>query len=40
MTPFALIIACYCSGQMTEAQWQAHLTDRAFAAWVAAQESA
>jgi len=29
-----LLLACYKSGQMTEAQWQAHLADPLFRAWV------
>ena len=31
---YALILACYFSGQMTEAQWQEHLQDEVFARWV------
>lgn len=27
------ILACYESGQMSEAQWQKHLKDELFAAW-------
>lgn len=34
---FAMILACYRSGQMTEAQWQDHMRDELFAAWVARQ---
>jgi hypothetical protein len=29
-----LILACYQSGQMTEAQWLEHLKDETFAAWL------
>jgi hypothetical protein len=31
---YDLILACYRSGQMTEQQWQEHLKDEHFAAWV------
>lgn len=31
---FDLILACYRSGQMTEAQWQAELENELFRAWV------
>jgi len=31
---FALILACYASGQMDEKQWAAHMQDDLFAAWV------
>lgn len=31
---FASILACYRSGQMSERQWQAHLTDPLFALWL------
>jgi hypothetical protein len=33
---YQLILDCYRSGQMSERQWQAHLQDAAFAAWVRA----
>jgi hypothetical protein len=32
---FEALFACYRSGQMTEQQWQRHLDDEAFAAYVA-----
>lgn len=28
------ILACYQSGQMTELQWQEHLKDELFCAWL------
>jgi hypothetical protein len=31
---FQLILDCWRSGQMTEAQWAEHLKDEMFAAWV------
>lgn len=31
---YALLLACYRSGQMSERQWQSHLEDEVFAAWV------
>lgn len=31
---YRLILACYRSGQVSEAQWQAHMKDEVFAAWV------
>lgn len=31
---FTMILACYRSGQMSEAQWQDHMRDELFAAWV------
>lgn len=31
---YDLILACYCSGQMTERQWAEHLKDEHFAVWV------
>lgn len=31
---FAMILACYRSGQMSERQWQAHLEDPLFALWL------
>lgn len=31
---FPLILACYRSGQMSERQWQQHLSDPLFALWV------
>lgn len=35
MDAYAQYLVCYRSGQMSERQWQNHLSDRAFAAWVA-----
>lgn len=29
-----LILACYQSGQMSERQWQEHLKDETFRAWL------
>lgn len=34
MSQYALLLACYRSGQMNERQWQRHLEDEVFAAWV------
>ena len=34
MTDYRLLLACYQSGQMTEAAWREHLKDEVFAAWV------
>lgn len=31
---FRMIVACYRSGQMSEAQWQGHLRDPLFALWI------
>lgn len=31
---YALLLACYRSGQISPAQWQEHLRDEVFAAWV------
>lgn len=31
---YSLIMECYKSGQITEKQWQEHLKDELFAAWV------
>lgn len=31
---YALLLACYRSGQIPEAAWQEHLKDEVFAAWV------
>lgn len=31
---YALLLECYRSGQITEAQWQEHLKDEIFAAWL------
>lgn len=32
---FALILACYRSGQMSERQWQTHIEDAGFKHWLA-----
>ena len=34
MTYFARLLACYRSGQMSERQWQVHLSDPLFALWL------
>lgn len=31
---YANLLACYRSGQVSEAQWHQHLSDPAFAAWL------
>jgi hypothetical protein len=31
---YALLFECYRSGQMSEAEWQQHLRDELFAAWL------
>ncbi len=31
---FDLILSCYLSGQMSEKQWQEHLKDDLFRAWL------
>lgn len=31
---YDLVLACWKSGQMSERQWQEHLKDEHFAAWV------
>jgi hypothetical protein len=31
---YALLLECYRSGQMTETEWQQHLQDELFAAWL------
>jgi len=31
---YALLLECYRSGQMSEAEWQQHLQDELFAAWL------
>jgi hypothetical protein len=38
MSRFDALWACYKSGQMSEAQWQAHLRDPLFAAYVTRQQ--
>ena len=32
---YAHTLACYRSGQISEPQWQEHLKDEVFAAWIA-----
>jgi len=34
MSKFELLLACYKSGQVSERQWQDHLKDADFAAWL------
>jgi len=34
MSKFELLLACYKSGQVSERQWQDHLKDTDFAAWL------
>jgi hypothetical protein len=34
MSQYEALFACYCSGQMSERQWQEHLRDLEFAAYV------
>ena len=31
---YALLLECYRSGQISERQWQAHLRDEVFRAWL------
>lgn len=31
---YSMLLACYRSGQMNERQWQEHLKDEVFAAWL------
>lgn len=31
---YALLLACFSSGQISDAQWQEHLKDEVFAAWL------
>jgi len=35
MSEFELLLMCYKSGQVSERQWQEHLKDADFAAWMA-----
>ncbi len=37
MKSYALLLACYKSGQIPEAAWQEHLKDMAFADWLRTQ---
>lgn len=34
MSRFETVLACYRSGQISEPQWQEHLRDELFAAWL------
>jgi hypothetical protein len=34
MIDYALLLACYRSGQISERQWQEHLRDEVFRAWL------
>jgi hypothetical protein len=34
MCRFENLLACYRSGQITDAQWQEHLRDEVFRAWL------
>lgn len=34
MSKFELLLVCYKSGQVSERQWQEHLTDADFVAWL------
>lgn len=34
MTDYELLLACYRSGQISERQWQQHLKDANFFAWL------
>lgn len=38
MTDYELLLACYRSGQVSEAQWQEHLKDQVFREWVELQK--
>jgi hypothetical protein len=38
MSKHEALLACYKSGQMSEAQWVAHLRDPLFAAYIARQQ--
>lgn len=33
-TSYELLLDCYKSGQITEQQWQSHLKDEVFKAWL------
>jgi len=35
---YALLLECYRSGQMCEAEWQQHLQDELFVAWLKRRE--
>lgn len=37
MSEYALLLACYRSGQISERQWQDHLRDEVFARWLSRQ---
>ena len=34
MPAYEALLTCYLFGQMTETQWQEHLKDEVFSAWV------
>jgi hypothetical protein len=34
MSNYQALLACYQSGQITDHQWQQHLKDQVFAAWL------
>ena len=34
MSDYESLLVCYRSGQMSESQWQAHLKDEVFRAWL------
>lgn len=34
MSRYELLLACYCSGQIWESQWQQHLGDDVFRVWL------
>jgi len=34
MSKFELLLVCYKSGQVSECQWQEHVKDADFAAWL------
>ena len=37
---YELLLQCYLSGQMTESEWQEHLRDHVFVAWLKRREFA
>lgn len=40
MSDFEMLLACYKSGQVSERQWQEHLKNADFAAWLTSVEGA
>jgi hypothetical protein len=36
MSDYEALLACYRSGQISPAQWERHMADEVFAAWVRA----